>query len=105
MEEFFESFVVPLQAAEQHAVVVCQSKEGSRDPTLGHRHAQLASPIVTDDAHAFKAQVFHKAVPVALDLQPITILPLGPQVMDTSLEENLPMVPDHDAIATPCHIT
>ena len=57
VEEFFEVFVVALEAAEQDPVVVRQREEGPGHPARGDGHPQLSPAIVIDEADAFKARL------------------------------------------------
>jgi len=57
VEQLFEVFVIDLQTAHCHAVVVGQDEEGTRGPAIRDGNAQLAPSIVAEQLHAFKAHI------------------------------------------------
>src|SRR6516165_11366105 len=69
MEQLFQVLVVGLQAAYHDVVRLCELEECLGRPAGGDLHAMLATSIVVENQHAFKAQLVEKTVRVALNVQ------------------------------------
>src|SRR6266436_4551891 len=99
MKQLFQVLVVRLQAAHNDIVQLGELEERLRRPASGNLHAILATSIVVEDLHGFKAQFVEKAVRVALNLQAVTILTPATKLLDGSLAQDAPLVQDDDSIA------
>ena len=86
MEQLFQPLIVALQATQQDAVVISEGEESASDPAFGAGHAKVASTIVFNDTHAFKAQLFQESSRFTLDLQSVAVLPARAQSADIALK-------------------
>src|SRR5262249_60873613 len=104
MEQLLQVLVVGLQAAHDDVVELGQLEESLRRPAGGDLHAVLATAIVVENLHPFKAQVVEKAVRVALNLQAVAIVTPAAKLRDGSLAQDAPLVQDDHGVANRVHV-
>src|SRR4051812_403237 len=98
MEQFFQIFVICLQAANHDVVHMGQFEESVGRPVRGDLYAILASSIVVKDLHAFKAQLLQKAIRFALNVQPVAIMTTATKILNGTLAQDAPLMQDDHGI-------
>ena len=104
VEQFFQVFVVTLQATHGHAMVIGQHEKRPGGPAAGHGDAELTASIVVEDPHPFKVEVLQKTFRIALNLQFVTILTARAQLSNVSLPPDFAVEQDHDLFADLFHV-
>src|SRR5688572_25019689 len=98
MEQFFQIFVICLQAANHDPMHMGKFEESVCRPVRGNLYAILVPSIVVKDLYAFKAQLLQKAIRFALNVQPVTIMTTATKILNGTLTQDAPFVQDDHGI-------